>query len=257
MKKRLSVSVCALICLFAAGRICIAQANQWNGSWKLDQSSLHFEGATFSVVADADGFTMTRGGQAQPKLVCDGAAQKDPSGAMITCTKSSDGYALSVTKDGKTVQKVTISISSDGNMRTSKTETFPSNGAPFTRTMIAERVSGGPGPGGEWKEVKFSSSEDSGILSIAIHGDSVDFKETDSPKPITCKLDGTETAFGNMGTMSVRIADAHTLKVTYKSDGKIRRENTFALSEDGKKITETDVTPDPSPSTMSVVLDKM
>lgn len=257
MKKHLCVSVCALICLFALGRTCSAQANPWNGSWKLDAASLNFEGATFSVAADADGFTMTRGGQAQPKLVCDGTAQKDPTGAMITCAKSPDGYALTVTRDGKTVQKATISISADGNTRTNTAEIFPTDSAPFTRTMIAKRVSGGPGPAGEWKEVSFSSSVDSGILSIAVHGDSVDFKETDSPKPITCKLDGTETAFGNMGTMSVRFADPHTLKVTYKSDGKVRRENTFALSEDGKKITETDVTPDPSPSTMSVVLHKM
>lgn len=254
---RLCVSVCALICLLAMGRTCLAQANPWNGSWKLDPDSLKYDGSTFSVAADVDGYTMTRGGQAQPKLVCDGAAQKDPSGAMVTCTRSPDGYALTVTKDGKLVQEVTISISADGNTRTSTSKIFPAEGAPFSRTMISKRLSGGPGPAGEWKEVKFSSSDDDGVLSIAIHGESVDFKETDSPKPITCKLDGTETAFGSMGTMSVRLADARTLKVTYKSDGKVRRENTFALSEDGSTITETDVTPDPSPSTMSVVLHKM
>lgn len=257
MKKRLCVSVCALICMFALGRTCHAQASQWNGSWKLDQASLKFEGSTFSVAVDADGFTVTRSGQAQPKQVCDGTAQKDPTGAMVTCNKSSDGYALTAVKDGKTVQKVKISISADGNTRTSTAEIFPPDGAPFTRTMISKRVSGGPGPAGEWKEDSFSSSEDSGVLSIAVHGDSVDFKETDSPKPITCKLDGTETPFGNMGSMSVRFVDAHTLKVTYKISGKVRRENTFALSEDGTTITETDVTPDPSPSTMSVVLHKM
>jgi len=33
------------------------------------------------------------------------------------------------------------------------------------------------------------------VLSIAVNGDTVDFKETDSPKPIACKLDGTETKF--------------------------------------------------------------
>ena len=52
--------------------------------------------------------------------------------------------------------------------------------------------------------------------------------------------------------MSVKQIDPHTLKVTYSSDGKVRRENTFVLSADGKTITETDVTPDPSPSTMSL-----
>jgi len=46
--------------------------------------------------------------------------------------------------------------------------------------------------------------------------------------------------------MSVKLADPHTLKVTYKDDdGKVRRENTFVLGEDGTTITETDVNPAP------------
>ncbi len=258
MMKRLFVSVCAVMCFLALSRTCMAQSNPWTGSWKVDQSSLKYEGATFSVATDADGFTVTRGGQAQPKVVCDGTEQKSTNGTTLTCTKSADGYAIAASKAGKPTRKTTISISDDGKTRTSKSEIFPADGEPFTMTMISERVSGGPGMAGEWREVKFSSSQDNGVLSITVNGDTVDFKETDSPKPITCKLDGTETKFPGGGSMSVKLADPHTLKVTYKDeDGKVRRENTFALGEDGKTITETDVTPAPSPSTMSVVLHKI
>lgn len=256
--KRLCVSVCAVMCLLALSRTCMAQSNPWNGSWKLDPSSLKFDGATFSVATDADGFTVTRGGEAQPKVVCDGKEQKSTNGTTLTCTKSPDGYAITTSKDGKPTRKTAISISDDGKTRTSKSEVFPAEGEPFTMTMISERVSGGPGTAGKWKEVKSSSSSDDGVLSIAVNGDTVDFKETDGPKPITCKLDGTETKFPGGGSMSVKLADPHTLKVTYKdADGKVRRENTFALSEDGTTITETDVTPAPSSSTMSVVLHKI
>jgi hypothetical protein len=189
--------------------------------------------------------------------VCDGKEQKSTNGTILTCTKSADGYAIAASKDGKTTRKTAISISGDGKTRTSKSEVFPADGEPFTMTTISERVLGGPGLAGEWTEVKTSSSQDSGVLSIAVNGDTVDFKETDSPKPMTCKLDGTETKFPGGGSMSVKLADPHTLKVTYKdNDGKVRRENTFALSEDGTTITETDVTPAPSLSTMLVVLHK-
>jgi hypothetical protein len=215
-------------------------------------------GATFSVATDADGYTVTRGGQALPKVVCDGTAHQSTDGTAVTCTKSADGYAITASKDDKPIRKATISISGDGKTRTVKSEIFPADGELYTMTTISRRVSGGPGPAGEWKEVTFSSSQDSGVLSIAVNGDTVDFKETDSPKPIACKLDGTETKFPDGGSMSVKLADPHTLKVTYKGgDGKVRRENTFALSGDGTTITETDVTPAPSPSTMSVVLHKM
>ena len=258
MMKRLCVSVCAVMSLLALSRTCIAQSNPWNGSWKLDQSSLKYEGATFSVGTDADGFTVTLGGEAQPKVVCDGKEQKSTNGSMLTCTKSADGFAIASSKDGKPTRKTAISISGDGKTRTSESQVFPADGEPYTMTMISERVSGGPGPAGEWREVKSSSSQDSGVLSIAVNGDSVDFKETDSPKPITCKLDGTEATLPGGGSMSVKLADPHTLKVTYKDgDGKVRRENTFALGEDGTTITETDNTPAPSPSTMSVVLHKI
>jgi len=235
----------------------MAQSNPWNGSWKLDPSSLKYEGSTFSMATDDDGFTVTRGGEAQPKVVCDGKEHKSANDIMLTCTKSADGYAISASKGGKTTRKTTISISADGKTRTSESEFFPPDGDPYTMKTVSERVSGGPGPAGEWKEIKFSSSQDSGVLSIAVNGDTVDFKETDNPKPITCKLDGTDTKFPGGGSMSVKLADPHTLKVTYKDEeGKVRRENTFVLSDDGTTITETDVTPAPSPSTMSVVLHK-
>ena len=88
-----------------------------------------------------------------------------------------------------------------------------------------------------------------------MHGDSVDFKETDNDKPITVKLDGTATMMGTRG-MAVKLADPHTLKVTYSNNGEVQRENTFVLSDDGKTIKETDVTPAPSPSTMTVMFNK-
>jgi hypothetical protein len=250
-------SICALMCLLAAGRTSIAQSNPWNGSWKLEPSTLKYTGPTFSVATDTDGFTTTRGGEAQPKVVCDGKPQKSPDGTMLTCTKSATGYELAGSKDGKPQFKTTISVSGDGKTRTAKSEIYPPDSAPFTSTVTSVRVSGGPGPAGVWKEVKFSSSTDTGILTIAVKGDSVDFKETDNLKPITCKLDGTETKLGS-GSMSVKLSDPHTLHVTYKdSEGKVRRENTFALSADSKSITETDITPAPSVSKMTVVLRKM
>src|ERR1039457_2184938 len=109
LMKRFCVSVCAVMCFLALSRTCIAQSNPWNGSWKLDPSSFKFEGATFSVATDADGFTVTRGGQAQPKVVCDGTEQKSTNGTTLTCTKSADGYAITASKDGKPTRKTAIS----------------------------------------------------------------------------------------------------------------------------------------------------
>jgi len=255
--KRLCMSVCSLICLVALSRSCFAQANPWDGSWKMDASSMKYTGPTFKVATDASGYTITRGGTAGPKTVCDGKPHDTPDGA-VTCTKSGTGYTVSISKNGKLQRKAVVTLSADGNTRTSKTERFPSDSKPFTVTTTAKRVSGGPGMDGVWQETKFVESQDTGILTIKVTGDSVAFKETDNDKPVVCKLDGTPTKVGEDGTtMSVKKIDAHTLKVTYTgADGKARRENTFVLSPDGKSMSETDVTPDPSPSKMSVTFHK-
>jgi hypothetical protein len=253
--KRFGMSVCALVSFAALTLPCVAQDNPWNGSWKIDASTIKYDGPTFSVVTDAEGYTVTRAGTPGPKVICNGQPQMDK-GEATTCTKAGAGYQLELTKDGRQTGKVTISLSKDGKVMTRKGEFFPADESPYTMTSTAHRVSGGPGVSGEWRQVDVKESQDTGILTIAVDGDSVAFRETDAPTSITCKLDGTETkAFGTT-TIAIKQEDPHTLKVTYRSDGKIRRENTFVLSADGKTITETDVTPDPSPSTTSMVFNK-
>lgn len=256
--KRLCKSVFLLCCLVALAQAGMAQDNRWDGSWKADASSLKYSGPTFSVKTDAEGYTVTRGGVAGPKTVCDGKAHTTPNGA-VTCTKTQTGYIVSISENGKLTLKASASLSADGKTRTVKSERFPSHDRPFTVTTISKRVSGGPGMAGMWQEVKFIESQDTGILSIKVTGDSVAFKETDNDKPVVCKLDGTPTKVRDGGaTMSVKKVDSQTLKVTYSDkDGKVRRENTFVLSQDGKSITETDVTPAPSPSKMTMMLHKL
>jgi hypothetical protein len=253
--KRLCLCVCFLSCLVALNRSCVAQANPWDGTWKLDASSLRFEGSTFRVVTDATGFTITRGGAASPKVVCDGKPQTTAEG-MLICTTSGSGYAIEVKKDSKIVRKTTISISADGKTRTSTNERFPSNDKPFTVTVISKRLSGGPGMAGVWKESSFIESNDTGVMTMKVSGDSVVFKERDQSKPILCKLDGTPAKLDDTASVSAKLVDPHRLKVTYSLGGKVQRENMFVLSEDGKSIMETNVTPAPSPSTLTVRLHK-
>ena len=256
MMKPIGMSVFALASLVALAIPCAAQDNPWNGSWKIDRSTLKYDGPTVSIATDADGYTVTRGGKAMPKVTCDGKPNAPVNGTVTTCTKDGTGYALENTRDGKTVSKAKVEISADGNNSTRTIDVMPPDGDPYTITLVSRKVSGGNGAPTVWKETSFTESQDTGVLSIAVNGDSVDFKETDNNKPITLKLDGTPVKFGR-GTISIKQDGPRTLKVTYSdSDGKVGRENTFVLSPNGKMVTETDVTPAPSASTMSVKFHK-
>lgn len=257
MMKRYGMSVCALASFVALTLPCVAQDNNpWNGSWKMDRSTLKYDGPTVSIATDADGYTVTRAGKASPKVVCNGQPNAPVDGLTTVCNKSGNGYELENSRDGKPTSKVKVEISPDGKQMTRTIDITPPDGSPYTITTTSKRLSAGDGMSGTWKETAFTESQDTGVLSIAVNGDSVDFKETDNDKPITCKLDGTPTKFGR-GTISVKQAGPRTLKVTYSGpDGKVGRENTFILSKDGKTIQETDITPSPSPSKMSVMFNK-
>jgi hypothetical protein len=261
--KLYGVSLCALVSIGAATLPCMAQDNSqnnaWNGSWKLDPSSLKYDGPTYTVTTDADGYTITREGKAGPKVVCNGQPNAPDNGMVTTCTKTSTGYDLVRTRDGKQVSTSKIERSADGNSTTQTVNITPPDGSPYTMTFTSKKVSSESTASGDpvtWKEVSFSESQDTGVLSILVHGDSIDFKETDNDKPVTCKLDGTETSVGGKRTMSVKQDGSNTLKVTYRNNGEIARENTFVLSSDGQSIQETDVTPSPIKSTMTVTLNK-
>ena len=254
--KSLGLSVAAA-CFTALTISAVAQSSAWNGQWKADPASLKYMGPQFKITTDANGYTVVRGSEST-KLVCDGKPQKTDNNTMTACTKSGDSYTLDVTREGKHIRKSNVSLSGDGKTRTVKSQVTPADGSkPYTLITTSSRVSGGPGMAGEWKETKFSSSSDNGVLSLEVKGGTIAFKETDYPQPVNCKLDGTKEKLGD-GTVSVKLADPHTLKVTYRDgDDKIRRENTFVLSSDGKSITETDVTPAPASSKMVLTLRKM
>lgn len=235
----------------------LAQANPWNGQWKADPASLKYQGATFTMATNADGYTVSVDGKTVNTIVCDGSPHPQPdSPVMVACTKDGGAYMLTATRDGNVVSKTRLSISSDGKMATRQREVMPPNAAPYTVTDMMTRRGGGNGLDGTWQETSFTESQDTGILSIQVHGDSIDFKETDQPTPMMLKLDGTDVSVG-MGKASAKLVDPHTLKIFYKNDqGKVMRENTFTLSSDGRTIHETDETPAPGPTTMHLTLHK-
>ena len=193
--KRYGISVCALACSMVFTLPCMAQDNPWNGSWKMDRSTLKYDGPTASIATDADGYTVTRGGKASPKVVCDGKPNAPVNGTITTCTKVGTGYALVNTRDAKQVSKVKVEISPDGKTMTRTVDVFPPVGNPYTITLVSKRISGGNGAPVVWKETSFDESQDTGLLTILVNGNTVDFKETDNDKPITCKLDGTPRTF--------------------------------------------------------------
>jgi hypothetical protein len=253
---RFGTCICAFACFLPLTVPSLGQENPWNGSWKMDRSSLKYDGPTVSVLTEPDGYTITRGGKKSPKVICDGKPNPPDDGTVTTCKKTSTGYLLKNTRSNKETSEVKVEFSPDGKTMTRTAKVSPPEGNPFTITFVSKRVPGESGATALWKEVSFDESQETGMLTVLMKGDSVELKETDADKPVTCKLDGTPVSLGGDRTMSVKKEGPRTLKVTYTNRGKVDRENTFVLSPDGKMVKETDVTPAPLQSTMSVMFHK-
>ena len=146
--KRYGTGICAFACFLSLTVPSMGQENAWNGSWKMDRSTLKYDGPTTSVLTDADGYTVTRGGKTGPKVVCDGKPNPPDDGTVTTCTKTPTGYALENTRDNKQSSKVKIELSPDGKTMTRTAEIFPAEGSPFTMTFGVETSFGMSGRAG-------------------------------------------------------------------------------------------------------------
>ena len=168
MAKRHGISASVLASLAALTLHCAAQQNPWNGSWKADRSTFKYDGPTFAISTDADGFTIMRSGEAGFKVVCDGKAIQHPNGSSTTCRQSAVGYELENTRDGKPVSREKLEITPDGKTVTRIHDVMAPGVIPFTVTATSMRISGGPGLSGTWKEAAIRTSRDTGVLSIQI-----------------------------------------------------------------------------------------
>ena len=117
-----------------------SQANQWNGSWKADPSSMKFDGPTVTIATTANGYTMTRGDGKPITVVCDGKPNAPVDGVVTTCTKTPTGYSLENSRDGKTTNRTKVEISPDGGTMTRTIDVMPAQGSPFTVTAISDEL---------------------------------------------------------------------------------------------------------------------
>ena len=53
--KPFAAKVCVLSCSIFVVLPCLAQANPWNGSWKMDPGSQKYDGPSFTMATDAEG----------------------------------------------------------------------------------------------------------------------------------------------------------------------------------------------------------
>ena len=244
--KRLLIAGLALALLVPA---CALAQSAFNGTWKLDPTTVHQSGGEAMVISLKDG--MYRCNCHPPIAVkADGQdhAVKGHDGFDAVAIKVVNDHTIQRTykKDGSVVSENTITVAPDG--KTAIEEFTDTNGADHATgkgmlKRVAKGASGSNAVAGSWR----LDHVDSGSGNVfdptyKIDGDTV--TSTAGGDSYTAKLDGKPVP--NMvngkadGTVAVKMIGKNTLRETYAKNGKVISTSTMTVSADGKTMKMVD-----------------
>ncbi|TAN04124.1 MAG: hypothetical protein EPN36_09995 [Rhodanobacteraceae bacterium] len=245
--KRLLIAGLALALLVP---VCALAQSAFNGTWKLDPTTVHQSGGEAMVISLKGGMYHCN---CHPPIAVKADGLDHP-------VKGHDGFntvAVQVINDhsikrtekqsGKVVFDSTITAAPDGKTATEEFNIYAGS-TPSTGKGVLKRVAkGAPGSNavaGSWR-LDHVISGGGAVFdpTYKIEGDTV--TSTDAAgNSYTAKLGGK--AVPNMvngkadGTVSVKMLGKDTLRETYAKDGKVTSTTTMTISQDGKTMKMVD-----------------
>lgn len=246
---RSSFVVAALV-LLASGIVAATQSQKANdlpyaGKWKLNVARSDFGETTITIARTASGqMQFTTAGQSYTFQV-DGKDYPSLFGRTTAWKQIDANTWESTTKQsGKVVSTETTTVSADGKTLSMTLKGLKPGGGTFDQTIVHERVSGGSGLAGKWKTKNYSTSPPT-VLELAASGtDGLTIKVPDLQITCEAKFDGKDYPVTGPTvppglTMALEKTAPRSFDITEKQDGKTLFALSFALSGDGKTLTET------------------
>lgn len=244
--KRLFIAVLALVTLVPA---CALAQSPFDGTWKLDPSTLHWSGTPGAVVSIQDGvFEFRAPGEPTLRVKADGADHPVtgfPDYNSVAIELVNDHTVKETDKnDGKVVSTSTISVAADGK---TATDAFTDNTGPKPASgeLIVDRVgkpvSGANAVVGRWKRSHFASLTDpSDNLILKVTGDRLSVGNEAGEDSYTVTLGGKPVPFTRngkpSGTVSAQQFGKNSVRLTYANDGKVTHTMTLKLASDDQSL---------------------
>jgi hypothetical protein len=215
------------------------------GKWKMNPAKSDFGETTVTYEQLPSGEMQSTAEGQSYKFTLDGKDSAAPFDSTAAWSSLGTNSWQTVWKlKGKALTTDTLTLSPDGKSLTVQTKGTKPNGEPIDTTVIAERVSGGPGLPGKWKTKNLKSNSPS-VLELAPSGsDGLMFKIVDMDLVCNSKLDGkdhpcTGPTLSAGWTIALASADPRSLDMTVKNNGKVLYKVAYTVSADGKTLTET------------------
>lgn len=245
--KRLLIAGLALALLVPA---CALAQSAFNGTWKLDATTVHQSGGEPMVISLENGMYHCN---CHPPVAVEADGKDHPvkghDGFNAVAIKIINDHSIQRTEkqDGKIVFESTITAAPDGKTATEEF-TIYAGSSTSTGKGVLKRVengaSGSNAVAGSWR-LDHVVSGGGAVFdpTYKIDGDTVTFSDA-AGDSYTAKLGGK--AVPNMvngkadGTVSVKMLGKNTLRETYVKDGKVTSTSTMTVSADGKTMKMVD-----------------
>lgn len=144
--------------------------------------------------------------------------------------------------NGKVTTTVALKLSADGKTLDETDKINKADGGTMESSTTYRRISGGPGLAGKWKTQKISGAAATMEFTSSAP-DQLTYRDMDMGMTCPSKLDGKDypcsgPTAGPGFTLSIRKASPASLDFVVKKDGKPMFKGTYAVSADGKSMTE-------------------
>jgi hypothetical protein len=248
----LSVSCCSVL---TAG-------SPFDGTWKFNPAKSQLTGDTFTYSAAPDGkIQFSDGGAWVFDFGLDGKPYKTPGGSTTTWTKAGDNaWDRESSFEGKRTGKGHSALSADGKQLISSWTEFRPDGTTAKSSDVYERVSGGPGLLGKWKNIKVEATSETLILSVPAPG-RISYEVPDYKLKVSGPTDGTPmkptgpTVSKNF-FVSFRVVTPRTFSYESRLNDRVTGLGLLEVSADGKTLAAVTWTPGKEDEKTKAVYDK-
>ncbi len=256
--KRLAIS---LAIFAAAAGSAVAADSPFDGTWTLNVAKSQFTGDTLSYTKTPKGYRYSNGSTITYDFAIDGKDYPVVADRTTAWTQAGpDAWDTVFKANGVVLSKAHRTLSADGKQLTSIITNERPDGTTVQETDVDERVSGGPGLAGEWKNVKAQVATDTQIITTPAPGKFVisypAFKQTVSGATdgSSAEMKGPNLPAGLTTSYKATAPDRWEYSVSF--NGKVYNQGVLTVSADGKTLTDKSWTPGKEAEASVAVYDK-
>lgn len=231
--------------VFASMAVGMARAaeNPFIGQWKLNSSMSRMPDEMKVENKGGNTYSFNFAGTAET-IVADGTDQPGIAGTLLSvkADDAPDTWIVERKKDGRLLLRGTWKLSKDGSTLTDYYREFDPDGSTLSMDYVYQRSGGGSGFAADWRSIKETMNSPFPLQVKAYQGDGLTFIIPVQQNTRSAKLDGKDYPIPGPNaapgsTCSIQQVDAHTLKMTNKTGGKVTGTREIRLSSDGKILT--------------------